>query len=263
MNAPSRWDPAQYERFKDERSRPFYDLAALVRPSPAMRVVDLGCGTGELTSKLHERLGARETVGVDSSETMLAKAADLAAVAAAGGAVRFEQGRIEDWAPKESVDLVFSNAALHWVDGHEELFAGFKRALAPGGQVAVQMPANEDHASHVVAAEVAREPPFREALAGFVRTSSNLALEEYAVLLHRLGFGETSVRMQVYGHALASREDVVEWVKGTLLHGVREADERRDVRALSAKVSRAALFERLEDARPFFYTYKRVFIWGR
>src|ERR1700733_9652689 len=90
--APSRWDPEQYERFKAERSRPFFDLLALVRARPGMRVVDLGCGTGELTRELHEKLGATETVGIDSSETMLAKGAGFAR-----DGLRFERGRIEEW----------------------------------------------------------------------------------------------------------------------------------------------------------------------
>jgi trans-aconitate 2-methyltransferase len=259
----SKWDPAQYERFKAERSRPFFDLLALVRPRPGMRVVDLGCGTGELTSELHVRLGARETVGIDSSETMLAAAAERGEVAksAAGQTLRFERGRIEEWEPAEPVDLVFSNAALHWVEGHEGLFARMKRALAPGGQLAVQMPANDDHPSHVAAGDVAREAPFREALGGFVRRSSNLAPEEYAALLHRLGFGEMDVRMQVYGHRLASREDVIEWVKGTLLtdYAKRMSGE---MFARFLERYREVLFARVGEERPFFYTYKRVLVWG-
>ena len=252
------WDPAQYERFKAERSRPFFDLLALVRPRPAMRVVDLGCGTGELTGELHTRLGARETLGIDSSEAMLAKAAP---VAAQKPGLRFERGRVEDWAPAAPVDLVFSNAALHWVDGHEELFARLKRALLPGGQIAVQMPANDDHASHVVAAKVAAETPFKEALGGFARKSPLLAPEQYAKLLDRLGFAEIDVRMQVYGHRLGSRGDVIEWVKGTLLteYAKRLSGE---MYGRFLERYREALFACVEDERPFFFTYKRVILWG-
>ena len=57
------WTPEQYERFKDERAQPFWDLVALVEDRPRMRVVDLGCGTGELTRKLHEHLSATDTRG--------------------------------------------------------------------------------------------------------------------------------------------------------------------------------------------------------
>jgi trans-aconitate 2-methyltransferase len=262
--APSVWDPAQYERFKSERSRPFYDLLALVRPRPEMRLVDLGCGTGELTAELHARLGAKETLGLDNSETMLAKAAEVAKRAGAG--LTFARRGIEEWetdAAGPKLDLVFSNAALHWVAGHEAILARMKSALAPGGQIALQMPANDDHASHVVAAEVAREAPFRETdvLNGFVRKTSNLALERYAELLHGLGFEEQIVRTQVYGHELESRDGVIEWVKGTMLTDYAKRMSAPMYERFLGRY-REALFERLEDVRPFFYTYKRVFIWG-
>src|SRR5262245_47830693 len=72
------WNPCQYERFRNERSQPFFDLLDLVQPRPEMRVVDLGCGTGELTRELHRRLAARETVGIDNSPAMLARTAAFA-----------------------------------------------------------------------------------------------------------------------------------------------------------------------------------------
>src|SRR5207247_2038880 len=78
-------------KFRREREQPFYDLLALVRRSPGLRVVDLGCGTGKLTRVLHDRLEARETVGVDRSEKMLEPAwADTLP-----NGLRFEAGTIE------------------------------------------------------------------------------------------------------------------------------------------------------------------------
>ena len=71
MTSP--WNPTQYERFRNERSQPFFDLLELVAPAPGGTAVDLGCGTGELTKMLHEKLRTRETIGLDSSETMLAR----------------------------------------------------------------------------------------------------------------------------------------------------------------------------------------------
>jgi trans-aconitate 2-methyltransferase len=256
------WNPEQYERFKDERSRPFFDLLALVRPRVGMRVVDLGCGTGELTRDLHVKLAAEETLGIDSAESMLAKSAPFA-----GDGLRFEQAKIEAWTVGAPVDLIFSNAALQWVEGQEPLLARLASMLAPGGQLAVQVPANEDHASHVVAAEVAREAPFAEALGGHVRRSSNLRLEQYATLLYRLGFDEMTVRMQVYGHRLPSREGVVEWVKGTLL---TDYAKRMPADLFTRFVSRyrEALLPRLADsAEPagkaeYFFGFKRILFWG-
>src|SRR5262245_23022392 len=106
------WNPAQYGRFRDERSQPFFDALGFVKPKPGMRVVDLGCGTGELTRALHLRLSAKETLGLDSSPAMLEKSRNFTT-----DGLRFEQRDILAFVddPQGPWDLVFSNAALHWV----------------------------------------------------------------------------------------------------------------------------------------------------
>jgi trans-aconitate 2-methyltransferase len=250
------WNPEQYARFRDERARPYFDLLDLVQPRPEMRVVDLGCGTGELRRDLHRRLAARETIGIDNSPAMLAKSA-----AFAGEGLRFEQGDIGAFMGGGGYDLVFSNAALHWIPDHEALLPRLAGALMETCQLAVQVPANDDHASHVTAVEVAREAPFQEALGGHVRQSPVLAPELYATLLHRLGFTEQHVRLQVYAHELESREAVVEWVRGSVLTDY----ERRLPAELWPRFLeryRERLLPQLEDARPFFYPFKRVLFWG-
>jgi trans-aconitate 2-methyltransferase len=254
---PDPWNPDQYEKFRDERRRPFVDLVALIQPRSALRVIDLGCGTGELTRILHERLAARETVGVDSSQAMLDKSARFAAAG-----LRFEKADIAEFRSEPPYDLIFSNAALHWIAGHDALFARLAAALVEGGQLAVQVPANFDEASHVVAAEVASEEPFRTPLAGYAGVRNVLAPEAYARLLDRLGFAEQHVRLQVYGHKLARRDDVVEWVKGTLLTDY----ERRLPAELFARFLqryRERLLPRLEDTSPFFFPFKRILLWAR
>jgi trans-aconitate 2-methyltransferase len=243
------WSPGQYERFARERRQPFDDLAALVRPRPGMRIADLGCGPGELTRELHEMLGASQTLGVDSSEAMLAKARSLET-----DTLHFVQARIEDF-DGGPFDLIFSNAALHWVAGHEQLFTRLTSLLAPGGQLAVQMPANDDHASHRVAAEVARDfglPP---------RPDFLLPVEHYAQLFHGLGYAEQHVRLQVYGHLLPSADDVVEWVRGALLtyYQALLPPARFDE---FLTTYRDRLREALGDVRPYFYTYKRLLLHG-
>jgi trans-aconitate 2-methyltransferase len=250
------WDPAQYERFRDERSQPFFDLVALVQPRPGMRVVDLGCGTGELTALLHGRLAARETVGLDASAAMLEQTRPRA-----GGGLRFETGDIAAWDGR-GFDLVFSNAALHWVEDHDELFTRLRRALADGGQLAVQVPANHEHPSQTVAVAVAREAPFRPAFRGWARVSPVLPPAAYAELLERLGFAAQHVRLQVYGHRLDSREEVVEWLLGTTLAAYRERLEPALWDEFLARY-RERLLPRLPDRRPFFFTFQRILIWAR
>jgi trans-aconitate 2-methyltransferase len=255
----SRWDPDQYERFKAERARPFWDLVALVQPCVGGRIVDLGCGTGELTRELHRHLRASETLGIDNSPSMFERARPFA-----GDGVRFEQADIATWEP-EPYDLVFSNAALHWLPDHRRLLARLTRALPGGGQLAVQVPANTDHPSHTAGMEVASESPFVEALAHDPPpdpATRVLAPEAYAELLDQLGFGEQHVRLQVYTHHLASSADVVEWAKGTHLtfFRARLSDELYE---RYVERYRLRLLDVIGDRQPYLYTFKRILIWGR
>ena len=257
MSVRDTWNPTQYERFRSEREQPFHDLVALITRRPAGRVVDLGCGTGLLTAALHRELAAVETLGVDSSDAMLDRARTLGVEGLA-----FARGDISDWQPDVPFDVVFSNAALQWVGDHPALFARLQAMLVPGGELAVQVPANFDHVSHTLAAEIAREQPFAGALRGYARTFAVLPPERYEALLHELGFVRQSVRLQVYGHMLESPDAVVEWVRGTLLTDY----ESRMPEAMYAEFVaryRERLNAALGDERPYFYPFKRILMWGR
>jgi trans-aconitate 2-methyltransferase len=248
------WNPERYERFQAERERPFADLLALIERRPAGVVVDLGCGTGALTTRLHAELSARETIGVDSSAAMLERAQ-----ATRVPGLRFVQADIAHWSPPEPADVLFSNAALQWVDDHPRLFARLAGMLAPGGELAVQMPANYDHPSHTIAAEVALEEPFASATGGYARVSPVLAPEAYAELLHQLGLAEQHVRLQVYGHVLDSTLAVVDWVRGTLLtdYAVRMSDALFEQFVMRY---RERLLGVLGERSPYFFAFKRILL---
>jgi trans-aconitate 2-methyltransferase len=254
------WDPKQYDKFQRERDQPFFDLLALVHPAPHMRVVDLGCGTGVLTRILHERLQARETIGIDRSARMLEKAVAAAPIAG----LRFDVQTVDAFLDGDvgACDLVFSNAVFHWIDGHEALVARLASRLAPHGQMAFQVPANHDHPSHLVADELGAVEPFRSALGGWRRAVTVLEPEAYARLFFRYGFADPIVRLIVYPHVLAGPEDVVEWTKGTLL---TEYARRLpgDLFERFVEQYRERLIARLDRERPFFYPFKRILCWGQ
>ncbi len=250
------WDPAQYEKFLHQRSLPFFDLLGLVRKRPGMRVVDLGCGTGEWTARLHRDLGAAETVGIDTSEAMLAKSGQFAAPG-----LRFEREDLAEWRAEGPLDLIFSNAVLQFVPGQPALFERWRGYLAPGGQVAFHIPANQDYATHRVAVELATETPYRDLLGGYVLPDNRLDILEYAHLLERLGFHEQQVRIQVYGHRLPGREEVVEWVRGSFLNEYKARLTGADFERFF-ETYRERLLAVLPDERPFFFTFKRLLIWA-
>jgi trans-aconitate 2-methyltransferase len=254
------WDPTQYERFRDERSQPFFDLLALVEPTPELRAVDLGCGTGDLTRVLHERLRCATTVGYDNSAEMLDAAR---ARGAPSPGLSFVQGDIADLAfPPGAFDLVFANASLHWLPDHRKLLARLAAWLAPGGQLALQVPANHGHITHQIARDLARTPHFAKLLSGYVPPINVLEPTEYALVMSDVGLRPTRIRMEVYTHLLPSRESVFEWVKGTMLTSFRARMGADDYASFEEEY-RSELLRRLPNNRPFIYPFQRTLLWGR
>jgi len=216
---------------------------------------------GDLTRVLHEEMEAKETLGLDSSPAMLARAqSDFGHVQG----LSFTQGDIAVWLD-EGLDLVFANASLQWIDDHLNLLARMRTALREDGQLAFQVPANYRHPSHLLAHEVANESPFIDALYGDVpedRGRFVLSPELYADLLYELGAKDQVVRMEVYGHELESTSEVVEWVMGTLLTPYRK---RLTPELFDAFVERyrERLIEELGEREPYFYGFRRILCWAR
>jgi len=251
------WNPTQYEKFRGEREQPFFDLLALIRPALDMRVVDLGCGTGKLTGLLHTTLNARDTLGIDRSARMLEEARS----GPLPKGLRFDVTSIEGFDASGEYDVVASNAALHWVDDHAALIPRLARALRPSGQLAFQVPAMHDSISHTIADDLAATE-FREDFKGWRRPQPVLTPDAYSRLLYRAGFVEQRVQLAVYPHVLPSREDVVEWMKGTLL---TEYDRHLPPERFPAflEAYRTRLLAALDDQRPFFFPFKRILCWGQ
>jgi trans-aconitate 2-methyltransferase len=253
------WEPAQYDRFAKERRQPWDDLLALCQAVPGGVVADLGCGTGRLTRELPDRLGANTVIGIDTSAAMLAEAS-----ANATPGVRFEQGDLRNFAPPQPVDLIVANASLHWVDDHERVLASWRKTLRPGGQIAVQVPANGDHPANALVAELSLDLAdwFPDGPPRLV-TESVLTPERYLTVLWDLEPLDTWVGLRVYPHQLDSTGDVVEWLKGTTLNRVRESLADDDRYQAFVDQLTTVMLERLGDRSPYLYTFKRILLWSR
>ena len=258
------WNPEQYEIFKNQRREPFDVLLGMVEKKPGMRVVDLGCGTGEWTRAMHLSLGASETTGVDTSEEMLAQAKTYTA-----DGLSFARGDIGAWASSQArsqgsdgVDLIFSNAALQWVERPREVLGDLLAALPSGGQIAVQVPWQDDYPSHAIAAELARTSPYREALGGWVRQTNALPPREYAALLDAHGMTNIHVRLQVFGHHLPGRDALLEWVEGSLLRSYAAKLPEPLMEQLRADY-RKRLAEHFPGDGPIYYPFQRILFHAR
>jgi trans-aconitate 2-methyltransferase len=204
------WNPDQYLMFEAPRLRPALDLLAAVPASEPKVVYDLGCGAGNVTRMLARRWPNAELTGVDDSAAMLAKAAESFAGA------RWVQQGLADWRAERPADVVYSNAALHWLGDHARVFPALLAQLAPGGTLAVQMPRNFDAPSHTLIADTVRGGPWRARLEPLLQPSPVAAPDFYYDLLAprvaRLDIWETE-----YLQVLEGADPVKEWTKGTWL----------------------------------------------
>src|SRR5579862_721175 len=171
------WAPEQYLKFADQRRRPAIDLLTRIGLASPARIYDLGCGAGNVTKLLAERWPAARITGVDSSQTMLDKAR------AETPKIEWVEADLAQWMPDAPPDLIYSNAALHWLDDHRRLFAKLFRSLAPGGALAVQMPRNHQAPSHTGMAAAARSGSWRATLESVLRESPVLPPADYYDIL--------------------------------------------------------------------------------
>jgi trans-aconitate 2-methyltransferase len=202
------WDPERYLAFADERGRPFADLLTRVSPSRPARVVDLGCGPGNLTHALADRWPTAAILGVDASPPMIERAR-----AHRESGVRFEVGDLREWRADRPVDVLLSNATLQWVPGHLELLPRLVEQVAPGGWFAFQVPGNFDQPSHVLLHELADAPAYRAHTRGVARPDAHGATTYLDTLLDlgcRVDAWETT-----YLHLLQGEDAVFTWVSGT------------------------------------------------
>ncbi|MCK6539715.1 MAG: methyltransferase domain-containing protein [Anaerolineales bacterium] len=247
------WNPDLYHKFQSERSAPFYDLLALVEARANLEVVDLGCGTGELTRQLADRLPNSRVTGLDSSPQMLDKAASFTTP----GLV-FQPGDQSTLTGKW--DLIFSNAALQWSENHAELIPYLFDKLNPGGQIAVQVPSNHNHISHQIYRETAEEDMFKFILQGFQRYSPVLTIDNYARILFDCGAERIVVFEKIYPHVLENADAVVDWLSGTAL--VPYFERLGNYKDEFVKSIREKMRAAMPDS-PVFYPFRRILFSAR
>ncbi|MEP7060771.1 MAG: methyltransferase domain-containing protein [Betaproteobacteria bacterium] len=211
------WNPQQYLKYESQRMRPAIDLIARIPLAAPSTIVDLGCGAGNVARVLADRFPGATLDCVDGDAAMLARAREATA---ADPRFQWTQADLAAWQPPYAVDLVFSNAALHWLDDHAHLFPALLSKLAPHGVLAVQMPDNFGAASHRALFDAARDPRWRDRVAPLVRPHPVAPLERYHEWLqphaHKLDLWRTT-----YVQPLASTADaehpVVAWMRGAAL----------------------------------------------
>jgi trans-aconitate 2-methyltransferase len=248
------WNPEVYLAFADHRGRPFYDLLSRVDAANPRRVVDLGCGPGNLTLSLSQRWPDAVVEAVDRSPEMVAAARERGVDAVVGD--------VTDWSPQPDTDVVLSNAALQWVPEHPELLVRWAGQLAAGSWIAMQVPGNFDAPSHVAVREVARHALFANLLRD-MRFSEERIVEtpvRYAEILTDAGC-TVDTWETTYIHELTGTTPVLDWISGTALTEVKSR-----LSPAAYRQYRHQLVPLLAEAYPprpdgrTFFPFRRIFV---
>lgn len=248
------WDPALYLRFDDDRARPFDDLVARVVTTAPRHVVDAGCGPGHLTVRLGQRWPGARVSAFDSAPEMVA--------AARTRGVDATVADMAAWTPEPDVDVVVTNAVLHWLPGHLELLPGWLAALPSGAWFALQVPGSAGQPSHTLVRELAAEPQWVGRVPAHGADRSH-APAEYAEALAATG-ATVDAWETTYVHRLDGEDPVLEWISGTALRPVKDALMPGDYARF-----RAELAPRLRAAYPArsdgttWFPFRRVFAVAR
>lgn len=251
------WDPGHYLRFADHRLRPGVELLNRVDVDDPSIIVDLGCGPGNLTALLFERWPDASVTGVDSSSAMIDRAR------ADHPDITWVKADIASWEPDGPVDVLYSNAALHWLGNHDRLFPRLFSWLKQGGSMAVQMPDNWDAPTHRVPADVLDEGRWPEAARTALPRDRVAAPRQY---LEWLFPASVEVWRTTYFQQLSGHDPIWEWVTGSVLRpvlAVLDDPQRARFEAECRERYRRAypLFQRsAEDAPATILPFSRLFL---
>src|ERR1700742_2584141 len=250
------WDPKVYLDFEDERTRPAVELVARIPLKAPESVIDLGCGPGNSTALLAKRWPNAKLEGLDSSEAMLDQARR------SGVKAQWHSGDIPSWAPAKHYDVIFANAALHWLDDQDNLLRRLMAQVARGGVLAFQVPTNFNAPSHKLMRDTAAEGPWAEKL----RDVRNIVLgsaEGYYALLEPLAAG-LDIWETDYLQVLTGEDAVFRWVSGTglrpFLAALDGAEREAYVQDYKARLNEAYP---MRASGKVLFPFRRLFVVAR
>jgi trans-aconitate 2-methyltransferase len=247
------WNPDVYLTYADHRGRPFFDLMSRVAAETPRRVVDLGCGPGNLTVSLAQRWPDATIEAWDSSPEMVEAARERG--------VDAHVGDVQTWAPAPDSDVVLTNAVLQWVPGHADLLVRWAGQLSSGSWIAMQVPGNFDAPSHEAVRRLARHDRWSEPLRDFpFREGQVDGPTGYAALLTDAGC-RVDAWETTYIHELTGEDPVLQWITGTALTPVKSRLDESQWQQF-----REELIPMLDEAYPMrpdgttFFPFRRIFV---
>lgn len=200
------WNSNQYTKFEKERTQPSVDLIHRINILPES-ILDIGCGPGNSTNQLYEYFPKANILGIDSSDNMLDKAEK------SYPHLKFRKCFIpDDIESIENFDLIFSNACLHWIPDHKNLFPKLMSKLNRGGMFAVQMPLVQNAMFYKILNKLISTDKWKKLRD--IHIFYNLEPNETYDILSKISKNVTMWDTTYY-HIVPSHSSVIDWYKGS------------------------------------------------
>jgi trans-aconitate 2-methyltransferase len=223
------------------------------------RVLDLGCGDGALTAELALRVPQGSVLGIDASRGMIDKAKEKES-----GVLQFRLLNIEDMDFKDELDLIFSNATLHWVKDHEGLLARCGRALKDGGLLRFNFAGDGNCSGFIrTVREVMGRKAFSAFFSGFEWPWFMPRVKEYEALLSKCSPFKDCKVWEENADRLFTRDELVKWIgQPSIVPFLTRLPEKQKAAFRDAVVEEMIDLARREENR-YFETFRRINVEAR
>ncbi len=213
------WQPEHYATHSKGQAVWARELIGKIGLRGDETMLDIGCGDGKITDELARRTSG-DVVGIDLSPEMIAYAQT-----AFPGPV-FRRMDVQALRFEARFDVVFSNAALHWVPDHDAVVRGIYRALKPGGKALLQM-GGRGNAADVFAAFEQIRPEYAIYFDGFVSPYAFCAPEAYETWLAAAGFKHFEAKLLRKDMVHETADAFRGWLETTWFPYIRRVPESR------------------------------------
>jgi trans-aconitate methyltransferase len=211
-----RWNPEDYLHHSGEQEKWARELIPKIGLRGDERVLDIGCGDGKITAEIARFLNDGTVLGIDSSPEMI----EFAKNAFMNGFknLAFHCIDVREMLFAREFDVVFSNAALHWVKEHGPVLRRINQALRPGGRAVLQM-AGEGNASAVVEtmSTVTGKEPWLPFFEGFVFPYAFYGPDAYRGMVSEAGLVPRRIELIPREMTQKGRDGLAGWIRTTWL----------------------------------------------
>jgi trans-aconitate 2-methyltransferase len=221
------WDAKDYAEHSLTQQTWARELISKLKLNGYESMLDIGCGDGKITAEIAGHLPHGAVVGVDSSKEMIELSRENFTRDKYPN-LSFQVADARELAFHEQFDIVFSNAALHWIKDHRPVIAGIQKGLKPGGRALLQM-GGKGNAEEILSIleEMMPEKEWSRYFSNFAFSYGFYNSEEYTIWISEAGLHPVRVELIPKVMSYDKRDGLTGWVRTTWLPYLEQLPEQR------------------------------------